>query len=593
MIHAMGSACSTAQPADRRYLSVKSNVAANSEPDDIAAFPSAQWRTSQPPWKGHPRAAGRAPSRSDGASFRAKGDTTSEASEEDSLREPAATVLAVVAPTAALASEVQSESFKSIRPTFGKHGEVHDVKLSKGLTKLLRHRALEVGIAIDHDGWALVSDALRYVNSKESEFWASESLRASEPSPISTPASGSTFWEENDVREMARLNDKKRFELREGPSGLQIRVTEGAMTVHPKRRPSQMRATEMWAEYWSPGDDVALPIEMCGMLSCHGIDGMNDKINQDCASVAFPLPADAHTALFVVLDGHGRQGTDVAGKLLAELNERIGCKGWGGSERRLSRQLVEAFEGAHRSLFEGPRATPTEAAGGEAKCHELHGIESGACAVAVLFRNRRLLLAHVGDCRAVLGFLQEESGCLCELDLTKDHKLVDEEAERVRRCGGWIRPMREAPYFQPPRVYAKQDDPSAGPGLTMSRSLGDLDADPIGIISTPETSFRPLVPGRDLFVILASDGLWEFLSSATVVQVVGGFLERGEPAIQAARCLIAMASEAWRTEEGDYRDDVTAVVIYLDDVARQIEGSCNSSRPPSGSSTKMVGMIGR
>ena len=54
-----------------------------------------------------------------------------------------------------------------------------------------------------------------------------------------------------------------------------------------------------------------------------------------------------------------------------------------------------------------------------------------------------------------------------------------------------------------------------------------------------------------------------------------------------------MASEAWRTEEGDYRDDVTAVVIYLDDVARQIEGSCNSSRPPSGSSTKMVGMIGR
>ena len=271
------------------------------------------------------------------------------------MREPAATVLAVVAPTAALASEVQSESFKSIRPTFGKHGEVHDVKLSKGLTKLLRHRALEVGIAIDHDGWALVSDALRYVNSKESEFWASESLRASEPSPISTPASGSTFWEENDVREMARLNDKKRFELREGPSGLQIRVTEGAMTVHPKRRPSQMRATEMWAEYWSPGDDVALPIEMvpgavsslfpatcalraaschlaytmprppplwrscyadlsrvataqCGMLSCHGIDGMNDKINQDCASVAFPLPADAHTALFVVLDGHGRQG---------------------------------------------------------------------------------------------------------------------------------------------------------------------------------------------------------------------------------------------------------------------------------------------
>ena len=123
----------------------------------------------------------------------------------------------------------------------------------------------------------------------------------------------------------------------------------------------------------------------------------------------------------------------------------------------------------------------------------------------------------------------------------------------------------------PARVYASQLNPGLGPGLTMARSLGDLDADPCGVIATPEVSFRTLEPGRDRFVVLASDGLWEFLSSAAVVETVGGFLERGESAINAARFLIAMAALAWRTEEGDYRDDITAIVVYLDDVARTVE----------------------
>jgi len=312
--------------------------------------------------------------------------------------------------------------------------------------------------------------------------------------------------------------------------------------------------------------------------------------------VAYPLVADAHAALFIVLDGHGRHGTSVSNALLAELNHRIGRKGWGGSERRLSRQLTDAFEGAHRSLINGPTSEvrvhvhgavgSADLASGDLTGRRtatiLHGTESGACAVVVLLRLRRLITAHAGDCRAVLGTL-DEAGSLYPHDLTRDHKLMDEEAERVRKCGGWIRPMREEPFLEPARVYARQDNQRAGPGLAMARSLGDLDADAIGVIPSPEVSFRSLVSGRDRFVVLASDGLWEFLSSQTVVEVVGGFLERGEPAISAARFLIAMAALAWKTEEEDYRDDITAVVVYLDDACRQIESSCTTSRPASGS----------
>ena len=98
----------------------------------------------------------------------------------------------------------------------------------------------------------------------------------------------------------------------------------------------------------------------------------------------------------------------------------------------------------------------------------------------------------------------------------------------------------------------------------MSRSLGDIDADACGVIATPDVGFRPLVAGTDQFIVLASDGVWEFLPSQMVVEIVGGFLERGETAVSAARFLIAKAAMAWKIEEGDYRDDITAIVIFLD-----------------------------
>ena len=63
--------------------------------------------------------------------------------------------------------------------------------------------------------------------------------------------------------------------------------------------------------------------------------------------------------------------------------------------------------------------------------------------------------------------------------------------------------------------------------------------------------------------MLASDGLWEFLTNEEICLIVNHFLQRGEPAEQAARFIIAKAAMAWKLEEGDYRDDITAIVIYI------------------------------
>jgi len=310
--------------------------------------------------------------------------------------------------------------------------------------------------------------------------------------------------------------------------------------------------------------DASLPLShrCCGTFSCQGMEENVAKTNQDCACVASPLSADAQTAMFAVLDGHGVAGHRVSDQLLRKLYAAVGAQWWGAPDGSVRTQLIAAFEGAHASLAVEPLDVQTGLP---------EGRESGASGVAVLLRAGRLITAHTGDCRAVLGSVIESSGQLEAVELTRDHKLEDvAEAKRILQTGAWIKPMLEEPFFSPARVYRDQSRPVLGPGLTMSRALGDMDSDGIGIIPTPDVGFHTLRPGRDRCLVLASDGLWEFLSSSQVVTVVGGFMERGEPAIAAARFLIAMAAVAWRTEEGDYRDDITAIVVYLDDAVQEL-----------------------
>lgn len=48
------------------------------------------------------------------------------------------------------------------------------------------------------------------------------------------------------------------------------------------------------------------------------------------------------------------------------------------------------------------------------------------------------------------------------------------------------------------------------PGLAMTRSFGDLIAASVGVIARPEIWERELTKD-DKFMIIASDGVWEFL----------------------------------------------------------------------------------
>merc|ERR1712228_1156791 len=83
-----------------------------------------------------------------------------------------------------------------------------------------------------------------------------------------------------------------------------------------------------------------------------------------------------------------------------------------------------------------------------------------------------------------------------------------------------------------------------------------------GVASFASVSSHGLDPNVDKFLLLCSDGVWEFVSSQEAVQAVASF----DPteAKRAAEHLASIAWDKWMRElDGQVVDDITALVIHL------------------------------
>lgn len=107
----------------------------------------------------------------------------------------------------------------------------------------------------------------------------------------------------------------------------------------------------------------------------------------------------------------------------------------------------------------------------------------------------------------------------------------------------------------PARVWLKHENI---PGLAMARSLGDRIASQVGVIPDPEIKEFELVDD-DKFIVIASDGVWEFLSNQQVMNMVIPFYLKNQPE-GACDKLIKESVICWRRED-EVIDDITCVVI--------------------------------
>ena len=182
---------------------------------------------------------------------------------------------------------------------------------------------------------------------------------------------------------------------------------------------------------------------------------------------------------------------------------------------------------------------------------------SGTTAVVSLLRKNKLFVANVGDSRIIKGTLRDRK--IVAEDVSIDHKPdLEAEQKRIESCGGRVFAMQYDDGIDgPPRVWLSYADM---PGLAMSRSLCDTVAKEAGVTSEAEI-FEYTLDSKDKFLVLATDGLWEFMSSQEVADIVAKYMSPADPKA-AIRALVQESNKRWRAEE-PVIDDTTIIVVYL------------------------------
>ncbi|KAI8562550.1 hypothetical protein RHMOL_Rhmol03G0044200 [Rhododendron molle] len=158
----------------------------------------------------------------------------------------------------------------------------------------------------------------------------------------------------------------------------------------------------------------------------------------------------------------------------------------------------------------------------------------GCTAIAALIVRNKLFVANAGDCRAML------CRASCAHSLSKDHvaSCLDER-ERIIRTGG--------------QVTWVVDTWRVGPAaLQVTRSIGDGDLKPY-VTAEPEITETTLSV-EDEYLVLASDGLWDVMSEAEVVNIMKDTVK------EAGMCSKRLATEA--AGRGS-RDNITVIVVFL------------------------------
>ena len=99
------------------------------------------------------------------------------------------------------------------------------------------------------------------------------------------------------------------------------------------------------------------------------------------------------------------------------------------------------------------------------------------------------------------------------------------------------------------------------PGLAMSRAFGDLVASYVGVSAYPEIKETKLNE-NDAYIVIASDGVWEFLENKEVAEIIYEYYIKGN-AEKAAEEVVREAYKRWRKNEVII-DDITCIVLFLD-----------------------------
>lgn len=265
-----------------------------------------------------------------------------------------------------------------------------------------------------------------------------------------------------------------------------------------------------------------------GAVSCESMKKKNKPCNQD-QYFHFSLP---NLSFYLVCDGHGLEGEKVAaaicqslpaifGQAFEKMNE-VTCSGVVNATRQAFRQLDQEL-----TKFATSGSTLT-------------------CAIQTPIG---LFFANVGDSRAVLDIEGKALQCTAD-QTTNEHTFVQFVKKRGTEIG-YLKGENNGPL----RVFPSM--------LMLTADLGNHQFQTEGIkhfTCIPEITFFPYerIKKGNSFLIIASDGLWNFANSNQVVSAFRERFEKGQSLQTIAKELAAACHHAGR---GKFQDDTTIVIV--------------------------------
>ena len=191
---------------------------------------------------------------------------------------------------------------------------------------------------------------------------------------------------------------------------------------------------------------------------------------------------------------------------------------------------------------------------------------SGSTCVSILLKQKKMnkiYIANVGDSRLIIlkEFLNDSNNKnWVSQQLSRDHKPTEEdEAQRIYDYDGEIERIEDddGNWTGPLRVWMKGSD---GPGLAMTRSFGDEIGASVGVVSTPEVG-EYKIKEEDQAIIIASDGLFEYMSNEEVTEIVKKLIDKNDPDIIVNE-LYNESVIRWKLKDNGI-DDITIICILL------------------------------
>ncbi|XP_028065458.1 probable protein phosphatase 2C 35 isoform X1 [Camellia sinensis] len=297
----------------------------------------------------------------------------------------------------------------------------------------------------------------------------------------------------------------------------------------------------------------------CAVLTQHGYyPEMPGKENQDSFCIKTHIQDNPNVHFFGVFDGHGQFGSQCSNFVKTRLVEILS------GDPTLLEDPVKAYNSAFLATNE-----------------ELHNSEiddtlSGTTAITVLVIGDSIFVANVGDSRAVIS-VKDRSRVVAE-DLSHDQTpFRKDECERVKLCGARVLSADQVEGLKDPDIQTWGDEETEGgdpprlwvqngmyPGTAFTRSVGDSAAEKIGVVAVPEVSMVQIKPDHHPFFVVASDGIFEFLSSQTVVEMAARYTDPRD----ACSAIAGESYKLWLQNE-NRTDDITIIIARIKELSNE------------------------